>query len=325
MKSMKKMLAVVLTLTMIFAMTACGQNSNDAESWPSKTLTITVPYSSGGDTDLYARIIADELENKLGQTVVVENVTGSGEVDGALAVKNSPADGYSVFFAHYGKLVSQACNASGGLDFIEDFSAGPTVIVDNSYVLCTSAKLNLNNYDELKEYAEAHPGELSIIAQENSNGYDIVAKIENATGMSFNKVEGESSVSDRMAALLGGQQDMIYGNYMALSDYIENGDIIPIASIGEERADSLPDLPCFTELSGNPVVSPYIFCFSFPKDTDSAIVDKFDNVIKELCKDPGFVEKINERGGNIRFATSAESDAEMREMVDQIKKRLGLE
>lgn len=336
---MKRMLSLILTLVLAVTLTACGGNDKVAEEdgkgvsdavqateldWPKKTIQITVPFAAGGDTDLYARKCAEYLEEKLGETVVVVNTEGASGVTGALSVADSKGDGYSILFNHYGKLIQEACESTGGLSFLDDFSAGCTVLVDNSYTLCAAKSTGITDYASLVDYATAHPGELSIVASANSNGWDIVAKIENAAGISLNKVEGPSSVTERMAAILGGQHDLIYGNYNSLADYIENGDLCVIGSIGEERCKSHSEVPCLTELSGNPVVSPYIFSFSFPSDTDQAIVDYFDSVIKEICENPSFAADIEALGGNIYYTTGSESDATQRAMVLEIKERLGL-
>lgn len=336
---MKRMFTLILALALVLALTACGGSEKVAEEendgtneteqvnnldWPKKTIQITVPYSAGGDTDLYARKCAEYLERKLGETVVVVNTEGASGVTGALSVADSKADGYSILFNHYGKLVQEACESTGGLSFLDDFTAGCTVLVDNSYTLCAAKDTGITDYASLVEYATAHPGELSVVAAVNSNGWDIVSQIENAAGISLNKVEGPSSVSERVAAILGGQHDLIYGNYNALLDYIENGDLYVIGSIGEERCKAHDDVPSLSELSGNPVVSPYIFSFSFPAGMDQDIVNYFDNVMKEICEDPDFIAEIESMGGNIYYTTSAQSDTTQREMVPQIKERLGL-
>lgn len=339
---MKKLFALVLTLVLALFMTACGGNKptegskeNSSVStevsdpsadlnWPKKTIQITVPFAAGGDTDLYARKCAEYLEEKLGITVVVANTAGAGGVTGAMVVADSTPDGYSILFNHYGKLIQEVCESTGGLSFLDDFTAGCSVLVDNSYTLCAAASTGISDYDSFVKYATEHPGELSIVAAANSNGWDIVSKIENAAGLSFNKVEGPSSVTERVAAILGGQHDLIYGNYNSLSDYIENGDLCVIGSIGEERCKAHSEVPCLTELSGNPVVSPYIFSFSFPQGTDQAIIDAFDAAMEEICEDADFIAEVEAMGGNVNFAAGTESDAAQREELAQIKERLGL-
>lgn len=328
---MKKTITLILSLVMVLSLAACGQDqANDSTddqkqgdlNWPTKTIQITVAYAAGGDSDLYARLCAKYLEQKLGVTVVVVNTTGANGTTGAISVMESPADGYSVLFNHYGCLVNEA-TGTAGISFVDDMAQGCTVLVDNSYTLCARKDLGFENWNDLVEYATAHPDELTIVANANSNGYDIVQQIEDAAGISIKQVEGSGSASERVAALLGGQHDLIYANYSILKDYIENGDLVVMGSIGTERSAAHEDVPCLTELIGKDVVSPYIFSFRFPKDTDQQIIDYFDSVMQEICEDPDFAAEVEALGGNIYY-NDAETSYNMQvESLAETKARLG--
>lgn len=342
---MKKFVAIVLTLVMALALVSCGSKgqtqapAQDASNqttdtpgssqaaasldWPKKTIQITVGYAAGGDTDLYARTCAKYLEEKLGVTVVVINTTGASGVTGAISVMDSAADGYNVLFNHYGCLVNEA-TGTAGISFVDDMAQACTVLVDNSYTLCASKDCGLEDWDDLVAYATAHPDELTIAANANSNGYDIVQQIEDAAGIQIKQVEGSGSASERIAAILGGQHDLIYANYSLLSDYIENGDLIVMGSIGTERCAAHTDVPCLTELIGKDIISPYIFSFRFPADTDEAILDYFDSVMEEICADEAFKAEIEHMGGNVYFTDRQTSYDAQVESLAEIKVRLGV-
>lgn len=338
---MKKFLASALALAMTLTFVACSPSTPTSSSapssatdstssqtdvkldWPKKTIQITVGYAAGGDTDLYARMCAKYLEEKLGVTVVVINTAGASGVTGAISVMDSAADGYSMLFNHYGCLVNEATDTAG-ISFIDDMDQSGTILVDNSYTLCASKDCGFENWEDLVAYSTENPDGLTIAANANSNGYDIVQQIEDAAGIQIKQVEGSGSAAERIAAILGDQHDLIYANYSLLADYIENGDLIVMGSIGTERCAAHPDVPCLTELIGKDIVSPYIFSFRFPTGMDEAVLDYFDSVMEEISQDEAFRAEVEALGGNIYYTDGQTSyDAQVQSLAE-IKIRLGV-
>lgn len=328
MKKMSKIMLTCLAALTALTVTACGKADNKGKTaqkvdWPKKTVQITVGYAAGGDSDLYARTCAKYLTQKLKKDFVVVNTTGAGGLTGAISVMDSKPDGHTILFNHYGCLVQEATGSTSGVSFINDMAQGGSVLVDNSYTLCAKKSLGFKDWKDLVKYAKANPDKLTISANANSNGYDIVQQIENAAGIQLKQVEGSGSASARIAAILGGQHDLIYANYSLLKDYIKNGDLVVMGSIGTKRSSAHPDVPCLTELIGKPVVSPYIFSFRFPKKTDPKVIAYFDNVMKEICADPKFVEEIKKLGGNVVFNDGKSSLETQKKMLADTKARLG--
>lgn len=330
---MKKFFAILMALAMTFSVVACGQststdsqgadeNQSNTPDWPKKTVNIIVGFAAGGDTDLYARTVAKYMEEKLGQTVIVTNTTGSAGANACLEVSEASPDGYTLLWNHDGCLVNEAMG-NLAISYLDDVDVGCRVLTDNSYTLVASKRTGIHNYDELIAYAKANPETLTINVNANSNGLDCIRKFEMAADITLKHIEGPSSASERIAACLGDQIDLVYANYSLVADYVENGDFYVIGSIGTESCAAHPEVPCLSELTGGNIESPYIFGFRYPKGMDPEIVSYFESVIKEITEDTNFVAEINALGGNIDFQNGADHEAYQRAEIEAIRERLG--
>lgn len=328
---MKKFTTILLSLIMIFSLTACGGKTPDSTSstgsdipdWPKKTVNFVVGFAAGGDTDLYARTVAKYMEKKLGQTFIVTNTTGASGANACLEVSEAKPDGYTFLWNHDGCLVNEACG-NLAVSFLNDVQIGCRVLTDNSYTIVANKKTGIHNYDELVAYCKEHPEGPTINVNANSNGLDIIRKFEMAANINLKHIEGASSASERIAACLGDQIDLVYANYSLLADYVKNGDFFVIGSLGEEPCASHPEVPCLSDLTGGKIVSPYIFGFRYPKGVDASIINYFEKTMEEITKDPAFVEEIKALGGNIDFASGADHEAFQRSEIESIRARLGL-
>lgn len=333
MKKVKKITALLLSCAMALSMLAgCGNNSSNSPStgtpstssassapaasipsdttpakpanWPTRDITITVGYAAGGDVDLNARCIAKYLSEMLGVNVAVVNTTGASGVNATIEVADSNPDGYNVLFKHNGQLATEAYGGSP-MNLVQDLETSCGVLVDSTYVLVAAASTGFENFADMVEYAKAHPGELKTVAAAASNSWNIIRSIESGAGIEFDKVEGGSSVTDRIVTCLAGEQQILYGNYNVLKDYIENGDFILLGSIASERSTSQPDIPTLTE-QGCPVESIYDFGFHFPKGTPQEILDYFAYCMEQICQNPDFIAEEAKLGPNVVYRTPEE-------------------
>ena len=329
----KRLFSAILAATMCFTLAACnssspgngtasippGSSSSDSSgassstnggtaakpaNWPARDITFVVGYAAGGDVDLNARTIATYLSEMLGVNVAVQNTTGASGVNATIEVADANPDGYKILFKHNGQLATEAYGGSP-LSLVDDLETSCGVLVDSTYVLVASPTTGFENFGDLVAYAKDHPGELKTVAAAASNSWNIIRSIENGANIEFSKVEGGSSVNDRIVTFLAGEQDILYGNYNVLKDYIENGDAILMGSISAERSTSYPDIPTLTE-QGCPVESIYDFGFHFPKDTPQEILDYFAYCMEQICQNPDFIAAEAALGPNVVYRSPAE-------------------
>ena len=285
---MKKILALILALVMIFALSA----TSFAADYPDKAIQCIVPLGAGGDTDLCARLFATYLEKELGTSVVVNNIKGAGGVTGSREVMNSAADGYTVLFYQYAGLVNMM-TGSADFSYIDDFEVAGIAMVDNCYIWLANADAPYNSITELVEAAKAEPGKINIGLSGTGNMAQLSASIlEELSGADFNLVD-LGSTSEEIAALLSGQIATFANYYSASKSYLESGDFKVLGVFAEERNELLPDTPTMTEMGFdcNYLNTKYYY-YAFPKGTPTEIVEAFSAAMEKVCNDPEAQQKF---------------------------------
>ncbi|NPV45070.1 MAG: tripartite tricarboxylate transporter substrate binding protein [Firmicutes bacterium] len=262
--------------------------------WPEKTVTITVPYNAGGDTDIYARLVAKELEKKFEKPFIVVNMPGGSGVIAAKHVMSQAPDGYNILFNHTASLVQEVTGVAD-FSYTHDFENAGTVVLDATYTLVCRKDSGWKNLEEMIAYAKANPGKVTYSQVYGSSTHLVSVQMERTMGIELNKIDVGSSAADRTAAFMGKQVDLLVANYGNIKDYIEKGDFIALGICAPERVPSIPDIPTFIE-QGYDVTSRKLYEMKFPKGTDKAIVDKLTKALEEITSDPQFkasVEKFH--------------------------------
>ena len=317
---MKKMLSLALALAMscTLLLTGCGSKEEPAPApapapeasqptesapadiaWPEGTVNVTLPYAAGGDTDTYCRALFQRVGEKLNQTFVVTNLTGGSGIVAAMDVMAKKPDGYTILFNHTGASLVQEATDTVDFSYTEDFANCCTVAIDQTYALVAVAKdggykqysYGWENLEDMLAYAKANPGKVRYSTVFGSTTQYVGMMLERNGGVTFDNIDVGTSSGDRMAALLGGQVDIVAINYMNVKDYIENGDLICMGIMAEERVAGI-DFPTFVEQGYPDVVTAKKYEVKFPKGTDQAIVDKLSAVCKEIVESPEFADVL---------------------------------
>lgn len=301
MKNMRKKLAA-LGIAAMTCIAAFGANV-EAADWPSSSVSIIVPASAGGGTDLLARTFADKLTQKLGETFVVVNVTGAGGSSGISQVHDAEPDGNTILFFHNAMLINKVTGVS---DYsYEELAAGPHVVTDSATGFYVSADAPYSTYPELIDYCKEHPGEVTMGVETGGITYMMVKSFEEATGVEFKLVDVGSN-SDKCTALLGGHIDIMPNQYSTAKGYIDSGDFVALGFPSEERSEVYPDVPTAKEQGVDWVYNGYEFGFWFPKDTDQTIIDTLDTAVKELFDDNEVQDDILALGNEGNYMSPAD-------------------
>ena len=335
-RNLSRNLVIVMILMAMLFTTACnggepseqadaGQNADSgqvgekdaAEAWPEKTIQFTVPYNAGGDTDLYCRTTAKYMEDVLGETIIVVNTSGSSGMAAAHQVMESKADGYTLMFRHTAQLITQATGMAD-LSYTEDMEIGGCIIDDSTYTLVVRKDSGFKNLSDLVEFAKANPNELTYSNVYGSVTHYVSIKMREQMGIEFKDLDVGSSSSDRIAAFMGGQVDMIVANYAQLKDYIETGDFVVMGILANDRVPALPEVPTMKE-QGYDVVSQKIYTFAFPEGTDEAIVDKFNSALEEVSQNPEYQKEIESFYGSVNYKSPEDTYEFETEMVDELR------
>ncbi len=284
--------------------TAAGPEGAAADTdWPTGSVSIIVPASAGGGTDLLARVLADKLTAKLGQSFVVVNVTGAGGSNGTNQVYESAADGSSILFYHNAILVN---SLTGVTDYsYADFVPGPHVVTDAATGFYVKSDAPYQTYQELIDYCLAHPGEVTMGVESGSFTWLMVKSFEAATGVEFKMVDVGSN-SEKCTALLGGHIDVMPNQYSTAKGYIDSGDFTALGFPTEERSAVYPDVPTTKEQNVDWLYNGYEFGFWFAPGTDPAIAAKLDGAVKELFDNNEIQDDILNLGNEGTYLSPAE-------------------
>jgi tripartite-type tricarboxylate transporter receptor subunit TctC len=270
-----------------------------AFAWPDKTITLVVPFPPGGSTDTLARTLGAKMQEKLGQTVIVDNKAGATGTIGAGQVKRSPADGYTVLVSSLGPLViAPHLIKATPYDPNKDFDL-ITVAVQAPNVLVVPASSPYKTVAELLDAAKKAPGKQTFASSGNgSSDHLTVALFWQQTGTSGVHVPykgGAPAISD----LLGGQVDASFQNINAVISHINGGKLRALAVTGDKRSALLPQVPTLGE-AGVKNVEVYSWqAVAAPKGLPADVKSKLHDAIVATLNDAQVKPKLTEVGFEI--------------------------
>ena len=286
-----------------------GLGVAEAQNYPNQTIKLIVPFQAGGPVDALGRVIAQHLQNRLGQSVIIENRTGGGTTIGAKAVAAAAPDGYTLLLigpnlAYYPVLFPN-------LDFDPVKSLIPiATTVTWSHVVSVAPSVPARNVAELVAYAKANPNKLVFGFGLATMPHIIGETFRQATGIEIVNLPYRGGEQAR-ADLLGDRVHINIAPVPQLLPLIRDKIVRPIAYTGPQRSPDLPDVPTMTE-SGLPQVgfNPDVWMGVFaPAGTPSAIVDKLNREINAVIQSAEMAPTLKRFGYEAKITTPAEFEA----------------
>ena len=267
-----------------------------------------VAFGAGGSTDVGARLLATELEEELGTTVVVENRDGGGGQVGYNTLVQAEADGYTLATTSASAIVGPLdpnVNASYTAD---DFAPVARIVFD-PVVVAVKEDSPYSTLEDLLDDAEQNPDTLTV-SQVGPTASDALLRyqLEEASGAKFSVVSYPDGASSATTALLGGDLDVLVGNVGDVTEFEGAGQLRVLAVAGEERSPFLPDVPTFGE-HGFEIVVGSSRGFAFPGGTPDAIVDEVSDAIARIMEDPEFVQQMEDSNLQAAFMNADEYQA----------------
>jgi tripartite-type tricarboxylate transporter receptor subunit TctC len=255
---------------------------------------IVVPYAAGGGTDIVARILANRLQEKWGKTVMVENRAGAGGNLGSDSVYASEPDGHTLMFTAQGPLVVNE-SLYGKLTYKPEAFAQVSLVVTANSVLLVHPKVPAKDLQELIAFARQSPDKLNYASQGIGTQAHLTAELFNSmAGTKIQHVPYKGS-GPALNDLVAGHVSMMFGELAASDTYIHSGMLRAIATSGERRIASLPDVPTMSEsLPGFAVTS--WWAVVAPPGTLVPITNKVSADIAEILKEPEVAMRINDLG-----------------------------
>jgi tripartite-type tricarboxylate transporter receptor subunit TctC len=219
-----------------------------AQGYPNRTIKIVVPFPPGGPTDVTARLVADRLQARFGQSVIVESRPGgAGGMVGAKSVAASEPDGYTLLFGLIGTLtITPAIYKNSGYDPVKNF-APVAKVGTNTVLLATHPSLPVKSLAELIAYAKANPGKVSYGSPGFGTQPHLVGELfKHLTGVNIVHIPYKG-LAPTVTDLLAGQVQMTWAAPGSLVPHVRDGKLRGLAVTDEERMKELPDVPTTAE------------------------------------------------------------------------------
>jgi tripartite-type tricarboxylate transporter receptor subunit TctC len=266
-----------------------------AADYPTRPVKIIVPFAAGGPADIYARIVAQQLQKSLGQSFIIDNRPGAGSIIGTDVAAHSPADGYTLLLMSNTQTVNESLFKKKPFVLMRDFVAVAPINYSD-LVLVVKPSIPANNLHELIQLAKEKPGALSFASSGPGTPYHMAGELfKSMAGVSILHVPYKGSSGAR-TDVLGGQVDMMFDAVTTMRDFIRTGKVKAIATTGKTRSAVLPDVPTVAE-SGVPGYEAVIWLgLMAPKNTPQAIVDKLNAEITKIVTKPEIQEAWKMQG-----------------------------
>jgi tripartite-type tricarboxylate transporter receptor subunit TctC len=267
-----------------------------SQDYPSKPVEFIVPWGPGGGSDVLMRIIANNVTPYLGAEMPVINMPGVGGTVGLTEASRRAADGYTISQVHEGLLAATAT----GLTDLSWTAFDPIALMTASpQFLVASADQPFDTMEGLVEYAQANPGELTIGVTLGGVPHLHAAMIAEAYDIEWRYV-GYEGTGERIRALVGGNLDLAIGDISSSLQFVENGDLVFLATGATERLPQTPDVPTFMELGADldlSITRGIVMPAGAPEEAQATL----EAALAELSEDPAYIEQINNAGADVAF------------------------
>jgi len=266
-----------------------------AQTYPLRPVRLIVPAAPGGGNDITARLIAQWLSERLGQSFVIENRPGGGTNIGTEAVVRAPADGYTLLLAATTNAVNVTFYEKLGFNFIRDI-APVAGIIRAPYVMAVNPTVPAKTLPEFIAYANANPGKISMASPGIGGGPHIAGEL-------FKMMAGVNMVhvpyrggGPALTDLVGGQVQVYFASTVGSIEYIRTGRLRALAVTTATRSEALPDVPAVDEFVPSYEASAW-FGVGAPKNTPSQIIDQLNEAINAGLADPKLKARLADLGG----------------------------
>jgi tripartite-type tricarboxylate transporter receptor subunit TctC len=298
---------------------ALAAGAVQAQSWPSKPITLIVPFPAGGTTDVLARALGDKLSQSLGQPVIVESKPGAGATLGADYVAKSKADGYTLLIGAVHHTIASSVYRKLPYDFQKDF-APITEIALVPNVLVVNASTPAKNVSELVALLKAQPGKYNYGSNGNGTAQHLIGtQFQNLTGTELVHIPYKGS-GPLATDLLGGQITMSFDTVTPVLQHIRAGKLRALAVTTAKRSSALPDVPTLDEVGLKGFDIGTWFGVLAPVATPKDVVAKLNTAMVKVIESPDFRKRMDEIGAEPIGNSAEQMAAQIRAETDKFAK-----
>ena len=316
-----------VSMLLVAVLSGCGGKAPEPKkqagmsNYPNKPITLIVPYSAGGSSDVGARLVGKRLEKELGQPVVIENVTGAAGWIGWTKMAKAKPDGYTLSLMNM-TFITSYLNPEKKRDMNLD---SVTLLANHVWdVTAWGVKPDspYKNIKELMEYVKANPGKVTVATSGVYTQHQIALIALEKLGYKMRAVH-TSGVSEAMTTVMGGHVDIVSMGAGDIRNAAKEGTLRPLVVLDKKRSKFLPDVPTMAESTGQEVNAFALRGFASPAGTDPAAVKRLEEAFKKILADKEHIAEMEKMGLEVHYMDSAEYKKFMKEVEVNQKKTLG--
>jgi tripartite-type tricarboxylate transporter receptor subunit TctC len=290
----------IATLTGLAAFVHAPTHAQTAAGdYPTKTITIVVPFSAGGGVDNIARLLAEQLRSTLKQTIVIDNRPGASGMLGAQAVVKAAPDGYTLLLGSAGETAINPFVYKARMQYAPEKDLAPITLVTRvPNVLVANPSLPVKNVEELIAYAKKNPGKLSYATSGVGNPQHLNGELFNSlAGIQMNHIPYKGSAG-QLVDVAGGNVDLSFVSMAGAAPFIKGGRLKALAVTSTKRASFAPDVPTIAEYKPMAAYSlDNWFGLFAPAKTPADVQQKLNVAVTQALRDAALVKKLNDQGG----------------------------
>lgn len=284
----------IINLTLLTGLVAVVSVSVAQEPFPTKPVRIVVPNVPGGGSDVIARAVAQRLGGILGQSVIVDNRAGGGEIIGIDHVAKSPADGYTLLYASNSLTIKPSLYKSLPYNVETDLQPLGNVITDRMYIVA-GATTPYKSLTEIVKFAKDNPGKLAYGSPGTGTPHHLAMELyKSVAGLDITHVPYRGT-GPGVTDMVGGSLPLLISTASPVVGHIQAGKARPIAIFDDKRSEAFKDVPAISE--STPGVKVVIWQgFFAPKGTPAPIATRLTQALEAVSKDAGFVKQMTDMG-----------------------------
>ncbi|MEG1767829.1 MAG: tripartite tricarboxylate transporter substrate binding protein [Comamonas sp.] len=290
-----------------------------ADVYPSKPITLVIPFPPGGATDVIGRLLGQKLGEKLGQPVIIDNRPGAGTIIGATYVAKAAADGYTLL-ASSGSTFTVNPSIRNNLSYDPIKSFDPIGIpARTGLIVLANSAVPVSGVKQFVDYVKASPGKYAFGSFGSGTTAHFAGELMLAkTGMQMTHVPYKGS-APAMTDLIGGQIPFSVDTVAAALPQLKNGKVKAIAVTTAKRSSLLPDVPTFAEAGFKDIDMDTWLILVAPKGMPANVKAKLESTLAAVAADPEVQEKLKAQGFDPAYASSAAASALIRKEMPIMK------
>ena len=289
---MRKLLAIAMAVTL-----ACLGRAG-AQDYPSRTITMVVPFPAGGGTTLLARVLAEQMKTELGQAIIIENVGGAGGSIGVARVARATPDGYTLVFGNWASNVGSGAVYPVDYDLLKDFEPVAR-IADTPLWIVARKEFPANDLKEAIAWLKANPGKATAATVGIGSGSHLCGiYLENNLGVKFQFIPyrgGAPAAQD----LVAGHVDMMCDQSSNSLPFLRSGQIKALAVMAKNRWFGAPEVPTVDEMGVPGIYVSFWHGLWAPKGTPAGIVAKLNGAAVHALADATVRQRFADQGQEI--------------------------